>query len=504
MGLLSNIAQHVRGSEEKQVGYRPLENGDVDMDAHDGSDGIHHSASPGTTGTLPRWFQQSGSRAASPLRRALHLFSAVLPFPLRHSTTRTLPKVQSTSYMNGLRGIACVAVFINHIFYKYYAWIIHPYDGTPANSHFLQVVGIRILHSGHSMVAIFFVLSGFVLSYSPLRKIHARQFEDLLTATCSSIIRRGTRLFGPVYVLSILTSITTWLYPFFEPGNWHNGGPTFLQHAASLIHTTIPIMNPFLFDIYFPRGYEHCWTMGAEYRGSMVIFIACVTTSRLSTVARKAFLVAGGLWCMHFDRWDMACFLSGMFLAELRFAPLADDVPSWASKLPLLLRAPPRFAVLACVGVLVVVDIIALSWTQHGSLETQPYRMLAMWAPGWFNASEMNWAALSAILTLVLLEHSAWCQWFLTRNVFLYLGEISFSFYLLHLLVYKSLGEIVFFTLTSRAGFGYNLGFAADFLVSFVALLWAADLYWRAVDEKFVNLSRKTVEWLGVTKPISS
>lgn len=496
MGLFSNIAHQTRGSEEKPAGYRPLENTDVEMEGANTTDDTH-GASPGLS-TLPRWLQHSGSRAASPLRRAIHLFSAVLPFPLRHSTTRTLPKVQSTSYMNGLRGIACVAVYINHIGYKYYAWIIHPYDGA-GNSHFLQLPGIRILHSGHSMVAIFFVLSGFVLSYSPLRKIHARQFEDLLTATCSSIIRRGTRLFGPVYVLSLLTSLVTWFYPFFEPGGWHNGGPTFLQHATGLIRTTLPIMNPFLFDIYFPRGYEHCWTMGAEYRGSMVVFLACVTTSRLSTLARKAFLVSGALWCMHFDRWDMTCFLSGVFLAELRFAPLAEDF-SWASKI----KAPPRFVMLGFAGVLAVVDVIALSWTQHGSLGTQPYKMLATWAPAWFNASEMNWAAFSAILTLVLLEHSKWCQWLLTRNVFLYLGEISFSFYLLHLLIYKWIGEIVFVTASQRMGFGYNFSFVVDFIVSFIVLLWSADLYWRAVDEKFVNLSRKTVEWLGVTKPISS
>lgn len=49
----------------------------------------------------------------------------------------------------------------------------NPYGAEPAASNhgFSQLPVIRIIYAGKGMVAIFFVLSGFVLAYSPLRKI---------------------------------------------------------------------------------------------------------------------------------------------------------------------------------------------------------------------------------------------------------------------------------------------------------------------------------------------
>lgn len=490
MGVLSNIA-HQTGcgalSEEKHMVHQ-----DVEME---GSSSTDDRGSPDHLNSLPRWLQHSGGRAANPCRRLISLLSLALPFPLRYSTTRSLPKVQSTSYMNGMRGLACMVVFINHILFKYYPWIIHPYDGKD-NTHLLQLPVVRLVHTGHSMVCIFLVMSGFVLSYSPLRKIHARQSEELVSSLCSSILRRGVRLFGPVWALAAITAVVTWVYPFYEPGDWRNGDPSFVEHVRGLVRTTTPLMNPFNFDVYFPKGFEHCWTLGAEYRCSMIVFLACAATSRLSTVARKTCLFGTAAWCMHFGRWDVTCFLAGMILAELRFAPLAADVGLATSKVP-------RAVALGATSAAAYFALISLSWTGHGSIYVQPYKMLGDLAPAWFADGEMYWGTAGAIVLLVLLENSSWCQWILTRGAFLYLGEISFAFYLLHLMSYRALGDIVFFILTQRWGFGYNTAWVVNFVVSLIALLWASDLFWRAIDEPMVNISRKVVDWLGVTKPVS-
>lgn len=484
MGVLNFVAQWARLSiEEKRPNaeYRPLEsNSHHDTEASYRPDSLY----PTTAG------------------RARVLFDSLLPFPLQKHTSRTLPKVHSTSYMNGLRGIACVIVYINHIIYKYYRWMINAYDGQ-RNSHFLQLPVIRILVSGHSSVCIFLVLSGFVLSYSPLRKIHARDADGLLSSLCSSILRRGIRLFAPVYALAFLTVFVTWFYPTFDEGfvqgHWRDADPGFLDHARGLFATTLPLLNPFSFNIYFPRGLEHCWTLGAEWRGSMVVFLACVATCRMTTVARKVSLAGTVMWCLHWDRYDMACFLSGMFLAEQRHAPLSED-------LALLKFQPPRSLV---VGVTWVVNtaawvfvLITLSWTNYGAVAQQPYKTVADIMPAW-SKDEMCMGSFGAVVLLVLMENSSSSQWVASRKVFLYFGEISFAFYLLHSLVYRSIGDWLMLTLTGSLGVDFNVSFAVVFMVSLMALIWAADVFWRLVDETTVSIGRMLVDWLGINKPVS-
>lgn len=87
-------------------------------------------------------------------------------------TSRSLPRPSSTSYVNGLRGVACFVVLHQHIAWQVARWIQQPYGADANNYHFWQLPFVRLAHCGLFMVAVFFVLSGFVLAYSPLKKIN--------------------------------------------------------------------------------------------------------------------------------------------------------------------------------------------------------------------------------------------------------------------------------------------------------------------------------------------
>lgn len=72
-----------------------------------------------------------------------------LAAPLHH-TTRRLPTTTSTTYLTGLRGLACFFVFNHHVLDKHYPWIFRPYEGE--NGHFLQWNMVRVFHTGKGMV----------------------------------------------------------------------------------------------------------------------------------------------------------------------------------------------------------------------------------------------------------------------------------------------------------------------------------------------------------------
>ena len=88
-------------------------------------------------------------------------------------------KLHNTAYLDGMRGLAAFAVFLCHL--SYGTWDTgHVYGaGEPgeksANTYLLQLPIIRLFYSGPPMVAIFFVISGYALSYKPLKQMRNRK-----------------------------------------------------------------------------------------------------------------------------------------------------------------------------------------------------------------------------------------------------------------------------------------------------------------------------------------
>ena len=73
---------------------------------------------------------------------------------------------------------------------------------------------LRVFWSGFFMVAIFFVISGYVLWYKPLRQISARQAAQLQHALASPVFRRAIRLYLPSMIAVVICGLLTWTGAF--------------------------------------------------------------------------------------------------------------------------------------------------------------------------------------------------------------------------------------------------------------------------------------------------
>ena len=431
-----------------------------------------------------------------PTTRSAWLWS-VLPWfiaaPLG-KTARTLPKVSSTSYLNGVRGIACFLVFNYHLTGHSFSYIHNAYciDPVEDNSHLTQLPFINLIYASHGAVSVFFVLSGFVLSYSPLRIITSgAPADELLTGLSSALIRRGIRLFGPMIVLAGITCVFTYHYPSFHPGDWTNAETSFFSHIWRFVHISLPAMNPFSWEVYHPPGFEQGWTLGMEYRGSLVIFLLCLAGAKLSSRARKCMLVSSAVWAIYWERWENWCFIWGMVIAELRFSPLSSD-----SKISL--KVPDIVKRMIATGLLLF-SILLCSWPESGATATQPYKAISYLVPASWQFADEFWYSVGAVGLLFAMENMPLVQWVMAWTPILYLGEISFSFYLLHWLIYLSLGvelQRYFDHIWGWSGVG---GFYAMYGIVFLVLLVTSDWYWRGVDEKCVLLGKKVVDWLGIS-----
>lgn len=433
-------------------------------------------------------------------------------------TERKLPKVTSTSYLNGLRGIACVVV------YNYHVTILW----NPNLKGTLGLVPfVNIVLAGHGATMVFFVLSGFVLSYSPLNKMSSPDGPSeaidsaLLTSLWSSTIRRGFRLFMPLAGLALLLAFITFFTHVYGPSPnlpWAQVEPhtfgTFFNHLGSYAQMVSFLMDPFTWETVQPNTLEHAWTLPFEYRGSLVVFLLCIACARLTPRCRKLCLIAFALWALHWIRWDVFCFTAGMFLAELRFRPLFSSSDSTSKPEPLphsatddltpcrpwtkIARATPLRLV---IGLLALVPaIIVCGWPDAGAdMGVQPYAALnTVFTPGHYRGTDVDflYASVGAVAVLASLEALPPLQWLLSTAPFRYLGEISFSFYLLHLLLINMLSANILIFLRDTWGWDYGRAFALMWVITAGGTVLAADLFWRGVDETCVRLSRKISDWL--------
>ena len=112
------------------------------------------------------------------------------------------PKL-STDYLDGVRGLASVVVFIFHWTHIQFPGVNSGYvDGI--HSSIWQLPFIRLIYSGAAMVSIFFAVSGFVLTHRFIQKMHRGDLNSLYPTLTSLTFRRAVRLFLPALASCVL------------------------------------------------------------------------------------------------------------------------------------------------------------------------------------------------------------------------------------------------------------------------------------------------------------
>jgi hypothetical protein len=116
-------------------------------------------------------------------------------------------KLHPTSWLDGLRGFAALFVYFAHYILVWYPTLDKGYASGPDEYYIAQLPYIRVIFSGFGMVCLFFVISGYVLSYSSLQKIRNGDLPALFDTLASSVFRRWLRLFLPIFVSTFITML---------------------------------------------------------------------------------------------------------------------------------------------------------------------------------------------------------------------------------------------------------------------------------------------------------
>ena len=431
-------------------------------------------------------------------------FSNILiPSWLKCSRNGGHDRVLPTTYLDGFRGVVAFLVFLRHFSLPWNPNVDYGLGQGIRSLSFQQLPLIRILFSGPN-VPVFLVVSGYVMSIKPLRMIHGDRKENLLETMISSIFRRAVRLFTPPLISSFLVMISVRLdmfsFPYEEmPGHIPHHPQTMPNFPSQLID-----WMQFVFkDLTVPWTWRaqpsiygnHLWTTPLQFRCSMVLFLVIIGLASCRRRVRQSILAVIFLYCFCFGRWDVALYLSGMFMAEhdmeLQEASVRllstgnSSSESFSSKKTSGLKLQILWGLVLFAGC--YLSSFPRAWDGVDS----PYGYKCLFI---VTANYRYWHSIAAVMLIWCLSNSKAAQRPFTTSLARYLGKISFSVYIVHEPLLHTVGFRVVklaWNLTGQAtSFQYGLGFGIAFSFTSLVLLWVADVFHRAVDEPSANLAR--------------
>jgi peptidoglycan/LPS O-acetylase OafA/YrhL len=423
----------------------------------------------------------------------LSLLLGLIPSFLRRAppgASAAPKKLHPTAYLDGLRGTAAFFVFIHHTIIDWYPRLSIGYGTGPnpadiaANQWFWQRFPFRIVYSGRGMVAIFFVISGYVLSYKALRLMRGGNAKagELMDTLASSTFRRGMRLFLPCAASTFMSLLMT-------RAGWYVHDPRRINLIPDKMagsfwiqfwdwwHSLVTMSNPFRNvsghqPIWGPLYDGHLWTIPIEFRGSLVVFLVCVGVARMAPGWRLATLIGITVYSMQQTYWEIFLFIGGIAFADLHF--YRAEAAESAADLPL--GSPGR----ANPGLLTNLALLATAlprraYAHFSARHSLPTKLLRLVVPfgvalfathilcfpdeqahlapgyGWMHAltpqpmvalglTQRFWLCLGAVLLIAILECTAYLRRVFESALAQYLGRISFALYACHGMVLYTMG----------------------------------------------------------------
>lgn len=332
-----------------------------------------------------------------------------------------------------------------------------------ASPYLFQRPIFRLPAAGHSWVAIFFLLLGFVNSLKPIKLSRSGQADLAAASLAHGAFCRICRLMLPAAAATIL-SWTICQLKLYETARssdafWlRDTSPTPSPDAWAAVRD---LKNALRDTWLLGRGnyYDQPqWAMIHLLQGSTMVMMALVITVNMRPRWRTLSLLLLSVWSLDWSRelrdrgsrattltvalltltiaWVGATCFMGIALAELSLSPLPGFLAPYSR-----LLSPP-FAVLG---------LMLMSYTKH-SPEAQPWSK-ALFAVGnrylpvdtGEESLDRTYGGMGAILLLTSIIISPHARHILSLEPLKWLGKVSFAVYLLHGMVLRTVFAWVLF-----------------------------------------------------------
>ncbi len=344
-------------------------------------------------------------------------------------------------YLDSIRGIAAMMV----IFYHFIGW--------QWSERFYIKLSFFVFN-GSDAVSFFFVLSGFVLSFSYLHQGRKMNFFNY-------IWRRFWRLY-PAFIFTVLLIFCYWNRDNFQFSTFYN----------AIVHNEGKLLTELAMVLHQHKYYIPGWTLGVEMIYSIIV-VFLIPIVRLN----RHFLIPLVLLSFFVGPAHLRIFMIHFCLGVL-----------FAYYYPSIIKFDFKSSKIYTYRYLVYLATFILFSTR--SIERLSTNLQEIYQ-GLF-AQGFDHFHLSGIASFLILVFVAWnrrIQVFLENKLLLYIGKISYSIYLIHWLIILIIMNN--WDLWAR-WLGYEkLRFVVMLIVFVLATLAAASLMYRYIEKPFIKFSKK-------------
>jgi peptidoglycan/LPS O-acetylase OafA/YrhL len=357
-------------------------------------------------------------------------------------------------YLDGLRGVASVMVFLLHFIL---AFLPAMHRGTPEQAHnnieiWFASNPINIIYDGHFAVYIFFILSGFVLSAGFFIKKDKKYLVK-------SFFKRYIRLEIPIFVSIFISYL---FLKFHIYNNVETSIITFsfdwLKNFWQLEANFINMFKQSFVDVFLKNEYTYnpnLWTMQIELFGSYLVYSFLFVFGRRS-IRGFGYII---LLIIFYDTFYLA-FILGMILSDI-YNNNNNKYLHYVNKCKY------------CGWLFLIIGIILGSFTLI-NIDHTFYRFLKI------DFLSNKYRMIGSFFIVLSVISSYNLQKILSMHIFQFLGKISFSLYLLHLLILGSFSCNLFLYLINIVS--YNMSVFIVFISTTIVAIISSWFMYKYVD----------------------
>lgn len=370
-------------------------------------------------------------------------------------------------YLDGIKGLGCVIVFLCHFVFAFYYGMYH-YQ--PESCHLpgnLDIIigksPLNLLFNGNTAVRLFLILSGYTLCLGFFR---TRDKSRLV----SSAKRRYLRLMPPVLAVNVMIWLCMVL-GLYQNGpaaelagsvEWFAGFNSFVPSFLSMLKESL--FGCFLFGTNDYNGV--LWTLQMLFLGAYLDYLLAYLVSHL----RWRYVIYGIL-AVALLRTDFLGIFLGYVLCDFMHT-------EWKWRKVLCSSKTVNW-------ILLVMGLYFMSYPSAGfGYEGTVWGILPFVFVNYYHIFGVL-CFVFAVLNLELVQK------FFSGKIFGYLGRISYSLYLLHFLVIATFGA--WFQLMFHEMLGYNITSLLNLVLTGAIMIGLSELSVRYVEP----LSKKGEVLLG-------
>ncbi|KAF1972421.1 hypothetical protein BU23DRAFT_555217 [Bimuria novae-zelandiae CBS 107.79] len=344
--------------------------------------------------------------------------------------------MQDSAWADGLRGIAAIYVAASHLTLCFGRQYIPPCcDEGVTTPRLFQRPILRLIASGHSWVAIFFVLLGFVNALKPIKQARSGNSDAALVGLSTAAFRRSFRLVLPASVATIISwtlcqlgayeisrnSAAYWLYT-------NTPAP-----SASWSGAIVDLVQALLATWRLGDNNEYDqpqWALIHLLQGSIMLFFVLLATVQLTPLWRNITIFLCALWSWSWsdhikDPLVGYTVFGGILLAELSILPQLVNVVTYP------------FVTSVLSPIFVLMGIIFMSFpTSNADSAAWSATLKALFTSSFPKSTHFALARLigstGALMLCFAILISPPMRRALSAKPLRWLGKLSFPIYLLH------------------------------------------------------------------------